>query len=286
MEKPRHSSTVPTRPTRKTTGSFGYFKDKETGVAGTVVPADYLNDQLDEHIAVITDPTGGNTTLDVNNNHQLLDAIKAIAIRNSGVPSGTRQLFAQATAPVGWVQDATIDDRFIRVVSSVGGGVGGTHTPITMNYVPNHTHGYSGTVDSTSVVHTHTFSDSTVTNTVANHTHGSAGLNAAAAGTHTHTYDDYGMNMPGNGDHGDGGQGGYRAGVSDPAGSHVHDITGSTDPAGTHNHTVSVSGTTSSAAIAHTHTLSGTSDTQTPGVSVNSGTWLPKYLNVIVCTKS
>jgi hypothetical protein len=40
-------------------------------------------------------------------------------------PAGTRLLFPQATAPTGWTQDASLNDRVLRVVSGAGGGTGG-----------------------------------------------------------------------------------------------------------------------------------------------------------------
>src|ERR1700676_3544536 len=36
-------------------------------------------------------------------------------------PSGTRTLFHQATAPVGWTQDTTITDHTVQVIGSAGG---------------------------------------------------------------------------------------------------------------------------------------------------------------------
>lgn len=43
-------------------------------------------------------------------------------------PAGTKLLFPQAAAPTGWVQDTDVNDRVIRVVSSAGGGTGGSWT--------------------------------------------------------------------------------------------------------------------------------------------------------------
>ena len=46
-------------------------------------------------------------------------------------PAGTKKLFFQATAPVGWTQDTTYSDRALRVVSGTGGGVGGNTSFVT-----------------------------------------------------------------------------------------------------------------------------------------------------------
>ncbi|MBR0879605.1 hypothetical protein ACVMGC_001003 [Bradyrhizobium barranii subsp. barranii] len=43
-------------------------------------------------------------------------------------PAGTRMLFYQAAAPVGWTQVTTHNDKVLRVVSGAGGGAGGTNT--------------------------------------------------------------------------------------------------------------------------------------------------------------
>ena len=60
--------------------------------------------------------------------------------------SGTRIVFSQAAAPVGWTQDTsdTANNRMMRVVNSTGGGVAGSSDPTIMNVVPAHTHNYSG----------------------------------------------------------------------------------------------------------------------------------------------
>jgi len=45
----------------------------------------------------------------------------------AGVPSSTVMLFCQPTAPVGWTQVTTHNDKALRVVSGTGGGSGGTN---------------------------------------------------------------------------------------------------------------------------------------------------------------
>jgi hypothetical protein len=49
------------------------------------------------------------------------------------VPSGTVMVFYQATAPVGWTQRTTHNDKLLRVVSGAGGGAGGTNTFSSVN---------------------------------------------------------------------------------------------------------------------------------------------------------
>lgn len=57
-----------------------------------------------------------------------IDGTKATAIATLGAspfPAGTKMLFAQAAAPVGWTKDTTHNDKSLRVVSGDGGGSGG-----------------------------------------------------------------------------------------------------------------------------------------------------------------
>ena len=43
------------------------------------------------------------------------------------IPSGTVMVFFQVSAPTGWTQVVTQNDKALRVVSGSGGGTGGTH---------------------------------------------------------------------------------------------------------------------------------------------------------------
>ena len=95
------------------------------------------------------------------------------AVNASGFPSGTRLLFAQPTAPTGWVQDTTTyaNNRMLRVVSVVGGstgsggsggnGFGGVNDPTIMNVVPAHTHTATSTVTDPGHAHTYDWRAST-----------------------------------------------------------------------------------------------------------------------------
>jgi len=71
------------------------------------------------------------------------------------IPSGTRMVFYQASAPVGWTQLAGVNDRVLRFVDGGGGGAGGSWTitgltvqPHALNalQIPFHSHGYQDTV--------------------------------------------------------------------------------------------------------------------------------------------
>jgi len=56
------------------------------------------------------------------------------------VTVGTSMVFYQALAPLGWKKDTTKDNHMLRVVSTAGGGSGGTDSPILNNKVAVHTH--------------------------------------------------------------------------------------------------------------------------------------------------
>lgn len=74
------------------------------------------------------------------------------------IPTGTRMLFLQASAPVGWTQDTTTvaDNRMLRVVSTAfdlssadpvhGNEYGGTESPILMNHSLPHAHTMDGMI--------------------------------------------------------------------------------------------------------------------------------------------
>lgn len=77
----------------------------------------------------------------------------ATAKANSIIPSGTRMLFQQTKAPVGWTKDVNHNDKALRVVNGAAGG-GGTvafsaafvpgnvgETTLTLDQIPAHDHG-------------------------------------------------------------------------------------------------------------------------------------------------
>lgn len=72
-----------------------------------------------------------------------------------GELKGKRMLFLEATAPPGWTQDTSVNDRMLRIVSGEGGGNGGSWTisglsaSVTVNnhtlsvaQIPSHSHDY------------------------------------------------------------------------------------------------------------------------------------------------
>ena len=88
-----------------------------------------------------------------------LDALTASATAIGGAlnaPAGTRMIFFQAAAPVGWTQDVTYNDYTLRIVSGVGGGSGGTDSPFTADMSHTHTTSAHALTISEMPVHSHT----------------------------------------------------------------------------------------------------------------------------------
>lgn len=89
---------------------------------------------------------------------------------NNIIPTGTKMPFAQASAPTGFTQvtDDTATNRMLRVVNTAGGGTGGSASPILMDVVPNHTHGFTTGTMNSNTSHNHSASDSGHTHSYSN----------------------------------------------------------------------------------------------------------------------
>lgn len=119
-----------------------------------------------------------------------------------GFASGIKLAFFNATAPTGWTIDATVNDRFIRISSTVGGTTGGTFT----NFNHNHTSNNS----LTSAINTGTMSDD----------------DSSIAGDVYYIRDDDGISK--NTHHL-----AVDSGINNREGQHIHDM-----PSLSHNHTI------------------------------------------------
>ena len=169
-------------------------------------------------------------------------------------PSGTKMVFYQASAPTGWTQDTTNNDKALRVVSGSGGGTGGTH----------------GLSSPPSTAHTHTGGAHTHSTPAHSHSHtlsaGSHTLSTSEMPSHNHTFGCY--------------SGGYFT-APQGGGYYSHQGTATTSSTGggsSHSH--SLSGSISSGG-------SGTSGSggETATSSASPTAFAPQYIDVIVCSK-
>ena len=80
---------------------------------------------------------------------QFVKSIAPVVFENLGIPGGTKMLFVQAAAPVGWTLDATHNDKVLRINDTTGGGSAGSWTitgvtvashVLTTSEMPAHTH--------------------------------------------------------------------------------------------------------------------------------------------------
>jgi hypothetical protein len=231
-------------------------------------------------------PSGPTAAAGTNTTQLATTAFVTTAVSNA-FPSGTRLVFAQAAAPTGWTQDTsdTANNRMMRVVSSTGGGTGGTASPILMDVVPSHTHtvSSSGTTGGQSADHSH--SGTTDTRDL-NHTHYYSGTTGGmnAGNPHNHyqggrTFDDPSQPLQ------------VQAGSSAAIGNqytasvdinHGHDYSGNTGYMNqnvNHAHNFATGGVSNG----HTHDVTVTGTTAANGSASN---WEPRYNNVIICQKN
>jgi hypothetical protein len=191
----------------------------------------------------------GSTSVIIHDGFRCLQADPIVG----AFPAGTRLLFSQTTAPVGWAQDTTMDDRMLRVVGNTGGNnIGGIDSPTVMNVVPSHTHTFSG---SAMAPHTHIFTGAALPG----HSHP---VMAHDHVVHSQMLD---TTFISNGSTEILAAGGDILTTGQTGG--VTDITSAGTPSGTNS--------------------SVSAGTPTGSITTNSGAanWAPKYLNVIVCVK-
>ena len=124
------------------------------------------------------------------------DAIVDVDSRTGIFQSGVKMIFCLATAPGGWTQDTSVDDKVLRVVSGVGGGTGGSWdhaTGLGMNNQGSHshtitsggTHDHSGHVPTDVVYHKGQGTYPGTSWAFSNHGHHS--IVVGAAGSHNHS---------------------------------------------------------------------------------------------------
>jgi len=122
------------------------------------------------------------------------------------IPSGTKMLFVQGSAPVGWTQVTSDNDKALRVVSGTGGGTGGSvafetafasqtvagtngGTAITIAQMPSHTH-----TKATGQVHSND-PEAGTSMTVGNSANTLVSGSTGGGATHTHTFTGTAINL-------------------------------------------------------------------------------------------
>ena len=160
--------------------------------------------------------------------------------------TGTRLMFAQASAPTGWtrVTNDSANNRMLRVVSTGGGGTGGSNNPTVMDVVPAHTHGFNTGFMSND--HTHSGTTGTVS---ANHVHSYSASNNRNISTFS-----LGFNPIANG-------GVFAANTGFISDNHVHGF--------------------ETGGVNSNHTHSGTTDNGSSRTN-----WTPRYIDMILCSKN
>lgn len=171
----------------------------------------------------------------------------------SAFPSGTGMVFAQASAPVGWTQATTFNDKVLRLVSGGTGGTSGGAWAIS---------GLSTTVNG----HVLTLAE------IAAHSHNINISSGTESADHTHFVGtDLGPGAGATSQHIGTGGGATQAILSGSSfalttevesASHFHNVAGPTDSQGSNS--------------AHTHSATSAGD----------GTWRPAYVDTIVATKN
>jgi hypothetical protein len=161
-------------------------------------------------MALILDGTDG---IGISDGTQPLDPASLNAVIQALIPTGTKMMFVQTTAPTGWTKDTTHDNKALRVVSgtaSTGGtvafttafaskAVSGTvgNTTLSTSQIPTHRHAVRGTHRSDSVGIRYGGNDSpdgtnlnpnSALENVGTYTGQLFGWDTGAGGSHNHTF--------------------------------------------------------------------------------------------------
>lgn len=214
-------------------------------------------------------PTAGAGT---NTTQVATTAFVTTAVSNA-FPTGTRLMFAQASAPTGWTQvtDDSANNRMLRVVNSTGAGTGGSASPILNNVVPAHTHTFTSGTESQG--HTHS---GTTGGESQGHQHYVEGWTGGQSANHTH-YVPSGGAVSSSIRYETSGTSFFNSQTTGGASNdHAHyfgNWSGGINQG--HVHGFSTGG------VSANHTHSGTTDN---GSSQTN--WAPRYIDMILCSKN
>lgn len=198
--------------------------------------------------------------------------VDAAVASSPAFPSGTKMLFVQTTAPVGWTQQNAYNDYALRVVAGVGGGTGGT-VPFSTAFSSA---GVTGTIGATTLnatqipAHNHGVTDPghfhTVTITDPGHNH------AVTDPGHTHAVNRGPASNAGLGSNLQAGNTPINSGAATTGITIAAHTTGITAVAATKVTGITTQNTGGGGS--HTHTFTGSTSLDV------------KYLNTIICIKN
>jgi hypothetical protein len=245
-------------------------------VAGTnisLTPSTGLGDVTISASAGVTKLIAG-TNISLNPTSGIGDVtISASGSGGDGFPSGTSLLFAQSSAPTGWVINTSNNDYAVRIVTSGGGSTGGNNSfsSAFSNYTPSGNVSSSGSCTPNGSV---SLSGLSVTGINVSGSVGSATISEAQMPSHTHNYQQRpaGGNQTGNG-----------GGINNQTTS----ATTATGGGQGHNH--SFSGSASGGSVSGNASFSGSSTSVSVSSSFSgsqTSQFAVRYVNVLICTKS
>jgi len=189
---------------------------------------------------------------------------------SGSLPSGTRMLFYQASAPTGWTKITSHNDKALRVVSGTGGGSGGStaFSTVFTSRSPSGTvsSSLSGSTDGASA-------NISIISTNVQFTISNTTLTTSQMPSHTHTLN--GRNDP----NGDGGAVEWNSVFDTDRSGGVNSTGGSSSH--THSYTQTVHGHPISQTD-HSHNLTGSISGTFVGDSMD---FAVEYIDVIICEK-
>lgn len=180
-------------------------------------------------------------------NFEDLTSAAITSVSNSSIPTGSKMVFYQATAPTGWTKDLVQHDKAMRVVTGgTGGGAGGS------------------TTFSTAWNTTNTGASAPATDSV----NPGGTVNTASLGSHTHVLS-----------HGHSTGGSQTGNVPGGSSHYVFFGNGTSDA-------IPSNVTTSSPDLSHSHSFSPGSHAHTVNSHTHTTSFTPAFIDVIIATKN
>jgi hypothetical protein len=199
-------------------------------------------------------------------------------------PAGTKMFFLNASAPLYWTQDtSSVNDGILRLVSTAGGGTGGSLN-YSSTFVSNVATSGSVSVNGSASGST---GDASITWSGSVSVGGSVGATALSAGQSPGESGSFGSNVGSSGTYnfanGNFSTGGATANSGKDGGQKYTTVSYSFGSGGSHTHSLSGSGSYSGNNSNHSHSWSGSLS----GSGTFTGSTIDlnlKYINIIQCT--